>query len=79
MSLASIVDRAKQISAPVRKLLGSVLGGATGVGVTAILEGFGVHLDGSVASAIALVLAAVGTYIAPQNVTEPGDTSNMSG
>lgn len=60
-------EKLKALGARFKKLTGAVLGGATGVAVSAALDGFGWHIDPSLASAIALVLAAVGTGIAPPN------------
>lgn len=57
--------------APVRKLAGSVLGGATGVGVAAVLDAVGWHLPTAVDGAIAVVLAAAGTWLAPANAPKP--------
>lgn len=53
--------------ASLRKLIGTALGGATGLGVASLLGGFGVHLTEAAAAAIALALGALGTYLAPPN------------
>jgi hypothetical protein len=53
--------------APVRKLAGSVLGGATGVGVAEALNAVGWHLPTAIDGALAVLLAAVGTWLAPAN------------
>lgn len=58
------------LAGPVRKALGSVLGGATGVGVDAVLNAVGFHITTSFAGVIALVLAGVGTYLAPANAVK---------
>lgn len=49
------------------KLIGTVLGAATGAGVLALLATFGVSVDAPQAAAIAAGLAAVGTVLAPSN------------
>ncbi|HEX6682422.1 MAG TPA: hypothetical protein VF062_06480 [Candidatus Limnocylindrales bacterium] len=49
------------------KLIGSVLGGVTSAGVAAVLSAFGVEVTPAVAAAIAVLLAALGTYLAPAN------------
>lgn len=59
------------VLAPVRKLAGSALGGATGVGVAAVLDGVGWHLPPSLDATLALALAALGTYLAPANAPKP--------
>jgi hypothetical protein len=54
-----------------KKALGALLGGATGVGVAALLHA--VHLDVApeVATGIAGALAALGAYLAPRNANPP--------
>jgi tetrahydromethanopterin S-methyltransferase subunit D len=51
----------------ISKLIGTLLGGATGAGVTGILALLGVTVDPGVAAAIAVLLAAAGAYLAPAN------------
>ncbi|GHF30869.1 MULTISPECIES: hypothetical protein [Actinomycetes] len=53
--------------APVAKALGALAGGATGVGVAAVLDVLGVHVTPEAATAIAAVLAAIGAHQAPAN------------
>ncbi|WP_134667830.1 hypothetical protein [Amycolatopsis sp. CFH S0078] len=55
------------VAGPVRKAVGSVLGGATGVGVGEVLNAVGWHLPTPVDAAFAVVLAAAGTWLAPPN------------
>lgn len=52
----------------VRKAVGSVLGGLTAGAVTAVLGTFGVDVSPELAAAMVVVLAAVGTWVAPANV-----------
>lgn len=52
----------------ISKALGALLGGATGVGVAAIASVvFGVELDPAVASALAVLFGAAGSFLAPKN------------
>lgn len=50
-----------------KKLVGTILGGATGAGVLAIVAAAGGTLPESVAAAIAVALAAIGTWLSPPN------------
>lgn len=52
---------------PIRKAVGSLLGGATGVGVAEVLNVVGIHLPLSVDGAIAVALATTATYWFPGN------------
>ncbi|MEV8610309.1 hypothetical protein AB0383_20680 [Amycolatopsis sp. NPDC051373] len=65
--LAAHLKGVPSLLAPVRKSVGTALGGATGVGVAEVLDAVGVHVATPVAAALALVLATVGTYLAPSN------------
>ena len=67
------MNRLRALAAPVKKLLGSILGGATGVGVAAALDAVGWHLPTSVDGAIAVLLAALGTWLAPANAPKAGN------
>jgi hypothetical protein len=51
----------------VKKAVGAFLGGATAAAVTVVLGWFGVEVSAELAAAFALVLATVGTYLAPKN------------
>jgi len=53
----------------IRKLIGTALGGITGVGVATVLALAGLNLPDTVDAALAVILAAIGTYIAPPNTT----------
>lgn len=53
--------------ATVKKAVGAFLGGATGAAVVVVLGWFGVTVSEQLAAALALVLATVGTYLAPKN------------
>lgn len=53
--------------AKLKKLIGSALGGATGVGVAAVAEHVGLDLSTDLSALIAVVLAGVGTYVSPKN------------
>ena len=55
------------VLAKVKKAVGALLGGITGVAVTEILAAVHVSVPIGVASAIAGVLALLGTYLAPPN------------
>jgi hypothetical protein len=59
-----------KILAQFKKVIGSILGGATGVGVAALLDSVGWQVPPSLAATIALALAAAGTYLAPANATK---------
>lgn len=51
-----------------RKAIGGLLGAATGVAVATTVETvFDVRLDPGMADAIAVLLAAAGTWLAPKN------------
>lgn len=50
-----------------KKVLGGILGAATGAGVSGLLALLGVEVDLNTAGAIALVLSWVGTFLAPEN------------
>lgn len=51
----------------IKKLLGAVLGGATGAGVAGVLALVGVDVPTVVDMALATVLAWAGTWLAPAN------------
>lgn len=57
----------KTALARVKKLLGALLGGATGVGVAAVLHAAHVEVTPELATTLAALLAALGTYLAPAN------------
>lgn len=63
----TITERLHAVGARFKKLGGAVLGGATGVGVATILEAVGWPVSEPLAGAIAMVLAAIGTGLAPAN------------
>jgi hypothetical protein len=63
----TLSERLRTLGARFKKLGGAVLGGATGVGVAALLDALGWPVSEPLAGAIAMVLAAVGTGIAPAN------------
>jgi hypothetical protein len=49
------------------KLVGTVLGGLTGVTVAGLLSLAGVEVTEPEAAALAVLLSSVGTYLAPAN------------
>ena len=54
----------------IRKLIGSLLGGVTAAVVITVAGALGVTVEAELAAAIAVILAAVGTWIAPANEVE---------
>ena len=60
-----------------RKLVGSIIGGILALGVGAILAASGVVLAPVLVALLTLVLAAIGTYVAPANA-EKGDDAHTT-
>ena len=50
-----------------KKLLLALAGGATGAGVTAVLDTLGIHVTGPVAASIAMALAGLAVVAGPAN------------
>lgn len=69
--ILAVLSALARLLAPIRKLAGSVLGGATGVGVAEVLNAVGWQLPTGIDAALAVALAALGTWIAPANVPKP--------
>lgn len=53
------------------KAIGAALGGVTGAAVVAVAGAFGADVSPELGAAIALILATVGTAIAPRNEPAP--------
>lgn len=51
----------------VRKAVGALLGGATGAVVALLLNAVGVDVTAEFATAVAVILSTVGTWVAPKN------------
>lgn len=51
----------------VKKLLGALLGAVTAGGVLLVANAFGLDVDAATATAVAGLLASLGTYLAPAN------------
>ncbi|HKS46366.1 MAG TPA: hypothetical protein VJT49_14895 [Amycolatopsis sp.] len=60
----------KTALARAKKAIGALLGGATGVGVAAILHAAHLDVAPELATTIAGLLAALGTYLAPANAAK---------
>ncbi|WP_026874282.1 hypothetical protein [Jiangella gansuensis] len=54
-----------------RKAVGALLGGVTGAAVIAVADAFDADVEPTLAGAIAVILAAAGTWLAPPN--EPAE------
>ena len=55
----------------IRKAIGALLGGVTGATVTMVLSAFDVEVAPELAAALAVVLATIGTWLAPPNEAAP--------
>lgn len=51
----------------IRKAVGALLGGVTAGAVLSVAAAFGVEVSPELAGAVAVLLAALGTYLAPAN------------
>lgn len=51
----------------IKKLIGAALGAVTAGGVLAVANALGIGVGPELAAAVAGLLAAVGTYLAPKN------------
>lgn len=51
----------------IKKLVGALLGGVTAGGILAAADAFGLAVGPELATTVAAVLAALGTYLAPKN------------
>lgn len=63
----AFMGRLAALAGRCKKLLLGVAGGATGAGVTVVLDTLGIHVAGPVAAAIATALAGLAVAFGPAN------------